>query len=436
MKAAEVPNQSELTLRTDAEAVVEAVCSHTLAILQAGAYIARGYCKMVAYPEVLTQHRKRLMQFHPKQEQSRYQNAYTTLEASMQIIERSGNDETSQEALNLLDFLSIFHYENFPLAVLQSAWEGARLAGENDPDDQDIDALTPHHAAQLPRYLSPGSDTWDSFRLIQAMGLLESLALVKTTDLEDERSFISMHPLTHTWASIRQTDEQNRQSLLLSECIFALAPYSTLGEWQPWHEQFEAHALRLLHAKTGPDSLIARAAESRYTLQICVKVLVYLQRVGFDDTLHHSLSELFALLGPDPAVPAREFWLLYYMDARQATFQGNYAAAIHTYKTLLHAQNGNPLESDQMTSSKLMHNLGRGYLDNGQIPEAIHLFKEVMRIEERTLADTHPDRLASQYRLATTYLRSGQFRNATQLLEYVESVERTCLEGKTTRLVS
>lgn len=431
MKAAEMPREPESTLRTDAESVIKAVGSHTLAILQAGTYIARGYCKMAAYPEVLNQNRKRLMQFHPKQDQSRYQNAYTTLEASMQVIERSADDETSQDAYHLLNFLSVFHYENFPLAVLQSAWKGALEARKIDTNEQYIGHLTPQHAAQLPQYLSPESDTWDSFRLVQALDLLESLALVKRIDLEHGHSSVSMHPLTHSWATIRQTDEQARQSLLLSECIFALAVYSTraLRIWQPWCDHFRTHALRLLHSKAGPDSLIARAAESRYTLQICGPILQFLEGLKLNNTLHHSLNELFGLLNLDPAVPTREFWPLYRMVAIQARERGNHATAISIFEIILESPKETLLlENDRITLHAL-YELASSYLANGQTHNATNILKEVIRIGKSNLDNAQSNLLASQHAQPGAFALNDKMQDAIDMFEEILRIRKGFLDN-------
>ena len=48
------------------------------------------------------------------------------------------------------------------------------------------------------------------------------------------------------------------------------------------------------------------------------------------------------------------------------------------------------------------------YEENGQVKEAVKLLEEVVRIKGQTLAEDHPDRLASQHALAEAYRANGQ----------------------------
>ncbi|KAF2962612.1 hypothetical protein GQX73_g10961 [Xylaria multiplex] len=101
--------------RLAAEAVTSILGSHTLAILHAGAYIARGRTSLTDYPAVFETQRAQLLQFSPKQAQSRYRNVYATLEASAQTLENLDSEESVQDALCLLQLLSAFHYQGVPL---------------------------------------------------------------------------------------------------------------------------------------------------------------------------------------------------------------------------------------------------------------------------------------------------------------------------------
>ncbi|KAI4166424.1 MAG: hypothetical protein LQ343_008060, partial [Gyalolechia ehrenbergii] len=51
------------------------------------------------------------------------------------------------------------------------------------------------------------------------------------------------------------------------------------------------------------------------------------------------------------------------------------------------------------------------------VKKAVTLLKQVVQIRERTLAEEHPDRLASQHKLAIAYQANGQVKEAVTLLE-------------------
>ncbi|QGI59812.1 hypothetical protein CEK27_003783 [Fusarium fujikuroi] len=74
------------------------------------------------------------------------------------------------------------------------------------------------------------------------------------------------------------------------------------------------------------------------------------------------------------------------------------------------------------------HALAGVYEANGQIAEAVKVLEHVVAVEETTLAENHPDRLASQHELAGVYKANGQIAEAVKLLEYVVTVEETMWE--------
>src|SRR6266498_2491781 len=67
LKAAEISPDSWPSCNLDANLIVKVLGSHTLALIQAGAYIARGHCRLDQYPQVYQQQRGRLLTFRPKQ---------------------------------------------------------------------------------------------------------------------------------------------------------------------------------------------------------------------------------------------------------------------------------------------------------------------------------------------------------------------------------
>ncbi|KAM0322096.1 hypothetical protein ACHAQA_009725 [Verticillium albo-atrum] len=77
--------------------------------------------------------------------------------------------------------------------------------------------------------------------------------------------------------------------------------------------------------------------------------------------------------------------------------------------------------------SHLGYWVGRCLLAEGQIREAVKVLKRVVAVRETTLANTHPDRLASQHALASAYQEDGQTKEAIKLLERVVAVQETTL---------
>ncbi|KAL9093228.1 MAG: hypothetical protein Q9159_000405 [Coniocarpon cinnabarinum] len=80
------------------------------------------------------------------------------------------------------------------------------------------------------------------------------------------------------------------------------------------------------------------------------------------------------------------------------------------------------------------HALARVYQSYGRISEAVNMLKQVVSVQEKTLDETHPDRLASQHALAIAYESNGQIIEAVQILEHVQ--EKTLDETHPDRLAS
>ncbi|EXA29857.1 hypothetical protein FOVG_18692 [Fusarium oxysporum f. sp. pisi HDV247] len=83
------------------------------------------------------------------------------------------------------------------------------------------------------------------------------------------------------------------------------------------------------------------------------------------------------------------------------------------------------------------HVLSMAYQANGQIKEAVKLIEHVVAVRNTTLAENHPDRLTSQHVLAIAYEANGQIEEAVKLIEHVVAVRYTTLaESHPSRLAS
>jgi hypothetical protein len=79
LKAARVPEESWHSCDRQVQAIVGLLGSHTLALIQAGAYIAEGYCRLDQYAQRYKRLRERLLKHYPKQQQSRYRHVMQSL---------------------------------------------------------------------------------------------------------------------------------------------------------------------------------------------------------------------------------------------------------------------------------------------------------------------------------------------------------------------
>ena len=129
-KAAKIPRKSWPACEKDAKENVDLLGSHTLALIQAGAYIANGHCKLEEYPAEYRRQHDRLLEYGPEQARSRYGNVYATFEASACRLEAS-TSVAAGDALALLDILSVLHFSGVPKQLFEDAWKGCRRVYED-----------------------------------------------------------------------------------------------------------------------------------------------------------------------------------------------------------------------------------------------------------------------------------------------------------------
>ncbi|KAI1482378.1 TPR-like protein [Daldinia eschscholtzii] len=412
----------------DAARVVDILGSHTLAILQAGAYIAHNYCSLKEYPDIFKEKRERLLKFNLTQDQSRYRNVYATLEASAEVL-RSMQSKQAQDSLCLLQVLSALHYENMPLDVFQDAWNGAqevRDEAEGEVEDDRVDYLnylTDKHVSQLPDFLESHRDTWDAYRMSQAVDLLESLALIRKSSIY-KCDTVSMHPLVHSWINLRQTQTEREEYLDRGLCIFALSRYYQ-ADWRPYRSCIGPHVLSLLE----PGSFTQKALRD-YLLAIYVQIGWLLDELRYDRELEELLEYIFSDLDISRNTPTERFLTLYELSSQNANQRGDTGdteSSVQLLEQIVQIKRST-LDETHPDRLNLEHNLARAYLKNGQLQEAINRFEYIIQIERSTLDETDPSRLTSQHNLARAYLENGQLQEAINLFEYIIQIERSTLD--------
>ena len=127
-----------------ARAIVELLESHTLAIIQAGAYIRQKKCTLEEYPDIFQQMKKKFLKFHSKQLVSTYGNVYMTFEVAAEYLQNS-------KKLDILDALHIFafmHNIGISEAMFQRASEYASElidTGTSKDREEQLFSLSVHH---------------------------------------------------------------------------------------------------------------------------------------------------------------------------------------------------------------------------------------------------------------------------------------------------
>lgn len=467
LKAANVPEVQWSAHDEHVKAILDLVQSHTLALIQAGAYVAQGHCTLGQFPSVYERQRSRLLRYRPTQMQSRYGDVYATFEASAEILERS-NTEAAKDALRLLDILSVLHYSLLPVQIFEEAWKFSRdILDDIDPDNRE-DLLSKWHVSQLPRFINAAGNEWDSFGLTKAIILLASLSLVH----KDKFLSISMHPLTHAWAKDRQEPDQYQASWISAGCLIAVSWWNS-EYWTGELRRLQPHILSFININV--ETVISYGSESAELpiLYACGWALLWMRE---DKRLSGLLDDILNLTQIN-VTESSQIWLKLYelrgenyrkLELVKEAIEMFEQVVEVTEKTLteshyfrLSSQHGlasayradgrtqiavdlmeqvvkiknRTLTQSSPTLLSSQHGLAYAYFENGQIKEAIKLLEHIVNIKS-TLAETHPSRLASQHELARAYLANGQISESIELLEHVVGIQNMLAETHPSRLIS
>ncbi|GAM33837.1 hypothetical protein TCE0_013r01029 [Talaromyces pinophilus] len=421
LMAAKIPMQSWPKSDKAAKDIIKNLESHTLALVQAGAYIAQGYCSLEEYPEVFQMHRKRLLEFHLSQEQPRYHSVYSTFEASAKEL------ESHSDALDLLNVLSMLHYADIPIKLFNDAWSGCRkIYDKNERELQGIGTLTTWHASLLPKFVQGQLDKWDPFRLMNAVNLLRSLALINKNQ---EKDAISMHSLTHAWVNERQTQLQKRQFWRETGAVLALSCYGQ-SPWRSYYSQIKPHL------QTFFNMAMKLSRPPHRIIQMLFQCGWLLHHSHDDIKLRDLLKRIFHWLEIDQNFPVIDHLPLYDLLSRNLNRLGKHKMAIDLLRKMDIIQDATlvPGDLDQHRLA-LKHELASAYLGNGQVTKAVRLLEHVVDVEQ-SLPKDDPDRLASEHELGGAYLDNGQIEMAVKLLEHVVDVQSSLPKDHPQRLAS
>ncbi|RYC79958.1 hypothetical protein BFJ63_vAg17156 [Fusarium oxysporum f. sp. narcissi] len=123
---------------------------------------------------------------------------------------------------------------------------------------------------------------------------------------------------------------------------------------------------------------------------------------------------------------SEELCELGYRAGRCLLVDGRVTEAVELLEHVV-AVEGTTLAENHPDRLASQHALARVYRANGQIKEAVELLQHVVAAHKKTLAENHLDRLASQHALAGAYQANGQIKEAVKLLEHVVTVQETTL---------
>ena len=159
-----------------ASSIVKELGCLALAIVQAGAYIAKS-CSLNEYLKIYKNHRVQLLQKHSVQMVDDYKwTVYTTWEMSMEKL--------SPAAATFLHLCAFLHYDGISKAIFQNAAAGKPRSSFKD-------------AIGFLQHFQTTDGAWSDFQFHELINELASFSLI---NINAENNIYSIHPLVHAWA--------------------------------------------------------------------------------------------------------------------------------------------------------------------------------------------------------------------------------------------
>lgn len=444
LRTTEAEDIFDAASRTLAKPVVEAFGCLALAIVQAGAVIRQGLCNMEEYCGIYSRRRKELLSTLPVQSSNDYKyTVYTTWEVSVKMIEDM-SDETSRNAIELLQLFCFFHYDGISEDILKVAW--------NEMRNQKWSDWT--MSLQLGLLRHDTSQEWDNYLTRKAISLLSSFSLITSSRTGGS---ISMHPLVHAWAKYRMSEDEQKRCWLRAASTLSL---SMPDRWDSVDYQHRRFLVPHINAclSLGTNELFAEGdGRDQRLLMASSFAMAYHEASRWNRVI--DLQENMVKVGRNTWGEGSA-WTLRKKSCLGAGYwqAGEVQKALEVLEEVLKAQRGIHSKEhndvlcttstlalcyshlSQVEESKslnqevlemstklfgkehrktliIMTNLARNYRALNQAEKAIELEGKVLKIEMRVLGEEHPATLVSMVHLASCYSILGQVQKAITLDE-------------------
>ena len=449
-----------------AEKVVQALSFHTLAIIQAGAFIKNRRFSFEQYSTLFKTQEKRILENRLTQEESTYGSVFATFEISATHMQ-SSQDQSAADALSLLRILGFFHFQEMPESIFSRAWEEALAIREQVSRGRPVDViylLSELQGSRLPLFMMQQNETTlDLFlgRWRETLSLLESYSLIKISGSGGDLSF-SMHPLVHTWTRIRHELTSQKEGWRAAGSIIALSMRGL--RYDLFHEKLRSHVGAYLAHPLSEYMVNMSELEIHQThYHICCLLLEFHEtsRVRQLLDMHDTFKAWTSATGisglwvrsvialcliqegqPKDAVELLEWLYIERSDdpsvlgllARAYKASNQHQKAISLLEPVVKIR-GKTEEADNANLLLLYHELGTAYVDHGQSEKAVTILEHVVEMRKKTMAPAHPKRLLSEFDVGNAYIINYEYKKAAKTLQQVLEILRGIVDVENVRLL-
>jgi tetratricopeptide (TPR) repeat protein len=407
-------DESSTGLRLHAKNIVKELSCLALAVDQAGAVIASGFCGVQDYLERYKTRGKELLAFPSFKGASNYDKAvFNTWDVSFQAMKLKSRASDASEAkaaknaILLLQTFAIFHYENIMEEIFRRCAEEPRMQGYSKEEDLNGELRSTSKYLPLPLLQFNNDGRWELFDFRDGIRMLLSFSLIK---LDASGSIYSVHPLVHFWTRERMSKATLQDHCRMSTAILCGSinvsrntanDYTFRRKLIPHINAYRKHVaeLNLIQPYFSDDfykygQVFLESGHWKKAEELGVQVMETRSRVLGQE--HPSTLTSMANLASTYRNQGR------WKEAEELEVQ-----VMETSSRVLGQEHPSTLTS--------MANLASTYWNQGRWKEAEELEVQVMETSSRVLGQEHPNTLTSMGNLASTYRNQGRWKEAEEL---------------------
>lgn len=454
--------------KDDAHLTVDLLGCHALAVVQAGAAVSQGICRLGEYKSIFLNQRHALLDSSPDLANSEYGNVYATFEVSARYLEGC-SDQAAKDALHLLDFHAFMHFSDFPEEVFQEAWKNSKdenvvISRLNSSDEKMIYLLDPWHRSNLPAFMRQTlhNNELDMISLRTARAKLASLSLI---NIDAPNGITRIHPVTHAWSRDRLEDPESAGTWLSALALLSLL-FTEYYQDHPSNYRFLSHLESMVkrpsyydaHKDTfGVQQSVFRLAHVLYMVQShsaayemlqlipvstdekwmktrngqeiqLLRAKIATNRKKFEDA--GVLLEQIAKTKVESLKPEDEFQLHIQGSVARLYIENKHdiARGIEILERLVELETKNISNTDNQYVLWIQHNLAKAHLGAGDLPKARTILEHVVQTGTRISKAEDFSHLSSEHNLAYVCLRLGDTVEATRIVEHVTQKQSKLLQ--------
>lgn len=403
LRASLVTNPEDETSRNSAKHIVETLGCLALAIVHAGATIRQGVCTLDDYCTEYSRHRKQLLDRRPVQAGTDYEHTvYSTWEVSIEGITGLSN-ETAKNAIELLNFFSVLHFEGISEQILEKAWKYSH----NHKGSAWIESQT------LSILNQDSSEKWNPRPFREAIALLSSYSLIHIDGMENK---ISLHPLVHVWIRDRLPPADRNKCYIMSTVTLSRSIHMTVQDVDPLYvvnvEKHIDSCLRLCQSELWvEDDWSKDRIEVAHSFGLAYRESNY-QSKKSKDILERAL-EYSKKTKKEEDIGSlcctRTLGMIYFDLGERQKGLDLLEKALNLAR--------NTLGPEDSTTLNFMLDLVWYLLEDDRFQESLDLVEELQILEKNVLVDTDPVLAHSMILYAEVLSRSGDNQKAVELLE-------------------